>query len=131
MSTKYQVLNIRIKSQEVTLFDSIRMFWDSKEYLISAIILVFTFLLPISKYMELGAELITGKLFLKWRGVDKWNMIDVFLVAMLLLNFKMNTNFIVMKLEMGTNFIALAVLSRLLVIMLVDKLNGQNCIIYH
>lgn len=46
MSTKYQVLSIRIKSQEVTLFDSIRMFWDSGEYLISVIILVFTFVLP-------------------------------------------------------------------------------------
>jgi len=120
MSTKYQVLHIKLKSQEVTLFDSIRMFWESKEYLISAIILIFTFILPISKYLELGARIITGKQFLTWQGVDKWNMIDVFLVSMLLLNFKMNSNFIVMKLEMGTNFIALAVLTRLAVIMLVD-----------
>lgn len=125
MSTKYQVLSIRIKSQEVTLFDSIRMFWDSGEYLISVIILVFTFVLPISKYIELSVRMVTGKKFPAWQGIDKWNMIDVFLVAMLLLNFKMNSNFIVMKLEMGTNFIALAVLTRLIVIMLVDGIRRR------
>ncbi|MBR6868945.1 MAG: paraquat-inducible protein A [Bacteroidales bacterium] len=120
MSTQYQVLNIPLKSQHVTLFDSVRMFWGDKEYLIASIILVFTFLLPILKYIELGLRLTTGRQFLRLQSVDKWNMIDVFLVAMLLLNFKMNSRFIVMRLEMGTNFIALAVLTRLITILLLD-----------
>ena len=120
MSTKYQVLGIQLKHQEVTLFDSVRMFWESSEYLVASIILVFTFILPVLKYIELGLRLATGRQFLRLRSVDKWNMIDVFLVAMLLLNFKMNSRFIVMRLEMGTNFIALAVLTRLAVILLVD-----------
>ena len=120
MSTKYQVLGIQLRHQEVTLFDSVRMFWESSEYLVASIILVFTFILPVLKYIELGLRLATGRQFLRLRSVDKWNMIDVFLVAMLLLNFKMNSRFIVMRLEMGTNFIALAVLTRLAVILLVD-----------
>lgn len=120
MSTKYQVLGVQLKHQEVTLFDSVRMFWDSSEYLVASIILVFTFILPILKYIELALRLGTGRQFLKLQSVDKWNMIDVFLVAMLLLNFKMNSRFIVMQLEMGTNFIALAVLTRLATILLVD-----------
>lgn len=120
MSTRYQVLNIPLKSQQVTLFDSVQMFWGDKEYLIASIILVFTFLLPILKYIELGLRLATGRQFLKLQSVDKWNMIDVFLVAMLLLNFKMNSRFIVMRLEWGTNFIALAVLTRLVTILLLD-----------
>ncbi len=120
MSTKYQVLGVRLRYQEVTLFDSVRMFRESGEYLIASIILVFTFLLPILKYVELALRLATGRPFLKLQSVDKWNMIDVFLVAMLLLNFKMNSRFIVMRLEMGTNFIALAVLTRLVTILLVD-----------
>ena len=37
MSTKYQVIGIRLKSQEVTLFDSIRLFWDSKDYFVALI----------------------------------------------------------------------------------------------
>ena len=120
MSTKYQVMGIQLKHQEVTLFDSVRMFWESSEYLVASIILVFTFILPILKYIELSLRLATGRQFLKLQSVDKWNMIDVFLVAMLLLNFKMNSRFIVMRLEMGTNFIALAVLTRLAVILLVE-----------
>ena len=120
MSTQYQVLNIPLKSQQVTLFDSVRMFWGDSEYLIASIILVFTFILPILKYIELALRLTTGRQFLRLQSVDKWNMIDVFLVAMLLLNFKMNSRFIVMRLEMGTNFIAMAVLTRLVTLLLVD-----------
>lgn len=120
MSTKYQVLGFQIRSQEVTLFDSVRMFWQGSDYLIAAIILVFTFLLPILKYIELTLRLATGRTYLKLQSVDKWNMIDVFLVALLLLNFKMNSRFIVMRLELGTNFIALAVLTRLAAILLID-----------
>lgn len=126
MTTKYQIIGIKLKSQDVTLFDSIRMFWDSSEYLIASIIFVFTFILPISKYIEMGVRLFTGRNFPLWQGVDKWNMIDVFLVAMLLLNFKMNSNFIVMSLGLGTNFIALAVLTRLAAIMLVDGIKIKN-----
>ena len=126
MSTQYQLLNIPLRSQQVTLFDSVRMFWNDNEYLIASIILVFTFLFPILKYIELALRLGTGRQFLKLQSVDKWNMIDVFLVAMLLLNFKMNSRFIVMRLEMGTNFIALAVLTRLVTILLIDGLRKNH-----
>lgn len=122
MSTKYQVLNVRIRSQYVSLFDSVSMFWSSGDYLISSIILVFTFILPVTKYFELGLMLLTGKTFRLLNRVDKWNMIDVFLVSLLLLNFKMNSNFIVMNLESGTTFIALAVLTRLVTIFLSEDL---------
>lgn len=123
MSTKYQVLNVRIRSQYVSLFDSVSMFWSSGDYLISSIILVFTFILPVTKYFELGLMLLTGKTFRLLNRVDKWNMIDVFLVSLLLLNFKMNSNFIVMNLESGTTFIALAVLTRLVTIFLSEDLD--------
>ena len=129
MSTKYQVLGFNIRSQEVTLFDSVRMFWESSDYLIAGIILGFTFIFPILKYIELALRLATGRQFLKLQSVDKWNMIDVFLVALLLLNFKMNSRFIVMRLEMGTNFIALAVLTRLATILLLDKKSGKVFIV--
>jgi Uncharacterized paraquat-inducible protein A len=119
MSTSYQVWGFSLRTQEVTLFDSVRMFWEDGDYLIASIILVFTFILPVLKYIELALRIASGRQFLRLQSVDKWNMIDVFLVAMLLLNFKMNSKFIVMRLEMGTNFIALAVLTRLAAIMLV------------
>ena len=122
MSTKYQVLNIPLKSQEITLFDSIRMFWSDGEYLVSVIIFCFTFLLPSLKYVELGLKICTTKKYKALKEIDKWNMIDVFLVALLLLNLKMNSSFIVMQLEMGTNYIALAVLTRILTIVTLDHI---------
>lgn len=125
MSTKYQVFGLSLKYQEVTLFDSVRLFWVDKEYLIALIILIFTFVMPILKYFELGLRIVNGRQFLRLQSIDKWNMIDVFLVSMLLLNFKMNSRFIVMRLEIGTNFIALAVLTRLAVILLLEN-NGKN-----
>lgn len=121
MVTKYQILNIRLRSDEVTLFDSVVLFWKGKEYFISLVILVFTFILPVSKYIELGVRIFSGREFKTWQSVDKWNMIDVFLVALLLLNFKMNSNFIVMSLGLGTQFIAIAVLTRLVTIMVVER----------
>ena len=103
------------------MFDSIKLFWQSKDYLISGVILIFTFILPISKYIERTLRLITGKEYPTLASVDKWNMIDVFIVAMLLLNFRMNSSFIVMELQWGTSLIALAVMLRLVSIILIEK----------
>lgn len=121
LSTKYEILRIGFGRQEVNIFDSVSLFYNSGDYFIAFIILLFTFILPIYKY----AEVLVKKLILKKEvistNIDKWNMLDVFLVALLLLNFKMNDAFIVMKLEVGTIFIALAVLTRILSIYILSK----------
>jgi uncharacterized paraquat-inducible protein A len=57
------------------------------------------------KYKKLSAIL---------QPLDKWSMLDVFLVALLLLNFRMGSNIIVMKLKSGTTFIALSVIYRII-----------------
>ena len=126
LSTKTKVLGINWSYQAISLFDTIRMFFQNKEYFLAGVILAFTFILPIAEYINL----IFRKLFHK-RGkflqhLDKWNMLDVFLVALLLLNFKMNSNFIVMELKVGTTFIALAVIFRILTIMLIPKNNNPE-----
>ncbi|MFC2119359.1 paraquat-inducible protein A, partial [Bacteroidota bacterium] len=54
------------------------------------------------------------KTILILHSIDKWSMLDVFLVALLLLNFKMDSNIIVMKLKIGTTFIAVSVILRML-----------------
>ena len=58
-------------------------------------------------------------------SIDKWNMLDVFLVALLLLNFKMNGAIMAMDLEIGTTFIALAVLTRMFTIIAIEQLSKQ------
>lgn len=125
LSTKQQVLGIVLKYEEVRLFDSIRMFYESNDYLLAIIILLFTIILPIIKFIELTNRIhkfinISRKINDFLHFIDKWSMLDVFLVALLLINFKMNSSIIVMKLKIGTTFIALSVIFRILSSNLID-----------
>lgn len=114
MATKYSLIGISLKTQEVNLLDSVRIFYESGDFLIALIILVFTVVFPILKYLELILSLFFDRHFKFSSDLDKWNMIDVFIVAMLLLNFKMNSSFIVMELRVGTTFLAISVIFRIL-----------------
>lgn len=121
MRTGYQILGFGLKNTEVNIFDSVALFYDSGDWFIATVILLFTFVLPTVKYVELFARLITRRFATSQLNIDKWNMIDVFLVALLLLNFKMNSSFVVMELEIGTVYIALAVITRIFAVMLIKQ----------
>ena len=128
LSTKYEVFGIGLKYQAVRLFDSVRMFYQEGSYLLAGIIFVFTIILPVVKFFEIANRLykwfpLSSKVSKFLHAIDKWSMLDVFLVALLLLNFKMNSSFIIMHLQVGTNYIALSVLLRMLVSILVDRYN--------
>lgn len=122
MVTGYEVWNIRITSTKVNLLSSVALFWESKDYFVALIILIFTIIFPFLKYVELGFRMFAGNCsFAKKTGnasidLDKWNMIDVFLVALLLLALKMDYSIIKTELCYGTLFIALAVITRILLI---------------
>jgi len=121
LSTKTRILGINWSYEALNLFDSIALFFRSKDYFLASVILLFTFIIPLIKYIELIFKIILNKTSKISHHMDKWNMLDVFLVALLLLNFKMNSNFIVMELKIGTTFIALAVISRIITITLISK----------
>jgi uncharacterized paraquat-inducible protein A len=121
LSTKQQILGIVLDYKEMNLFDSIVLFVQDKEFLLAAIILIFTFLFPVFKYIDLIIRVLKRKTPKSLPHLDKWNMLDVFLVALLLLNFKMNSNIIVMQLKIGTTFIALSVIFRILTIQLITN----------
>ena len=126
LSTKQQILGIVLDYQEINLFDSIVIFFNDKEYLLAAIILIFTFIVPVVKYFDLIRRLLLNKTDIAMSNLDKWNMLDVFLVALLLLNFKINSNIVVMKLQIGTTFITLAVLFRILMIYMMTNYNKKR-----
>ena len=122
LSNHIEVFGFGFSKEEINLFDSVVLFYESKDYFVALIILLFTFVLPAAKYIELTVRLITRRKAKPKINLDKWNMLDVFLVALLLLNFKMNSSLIVMELQIGTLFIALAVLTRMASIELIDRL---------
>lgn len=121
LSTKHQIMGIVLDYHKINLFDSIMIFFNNKEYLLATVIFVFTFLFPVLKFVELTFACIKNKNIKLMGHLDKWSMLDVFLVALLLLNFKMDSNIIVMQLRIGTSFIALSVIFRILTITLITN----------
>ncbi|MBL4746254.1 MAG: paraquat-inducible protein A [Flavobacteriaceae bacterium] len=129
-TTKNEVLGFVVKFQEIRLMDSVVFFYEDGDYILSTIILLFTIILPVIKFIELFNRIFQFFTFSpKTKEVlgkiDKWSMLDVFLVALLLLNFKLNSNFIVTKLAVGTTFIALSIVVRMLTTTLID-FNHEN-----
>lgn len=118
LSTKQSVFGITLKYQEVRVTDSIKLYFNSGNYLLSLIIVLFVIVTPMIKYIDLVISFISfesKQKFAKYlSAIDKWSMIDVFLVALLVLNFKMNSSIIVMKLKIGTSFIVLYVIFRII-----------------
>ncbi len=132
LATKQQVFGLSLRYREVRLFDSVKMFYESKDYFLSSIIFLFTIVLPVIKFLDLFNRIlmfipIPKKINHLLYKLDKWSMLDVFLVALLLLNFKMNSNIIVMKLMNGTTFIALSIIFRMFASELLNsKINKQK-----
>ena len=120
LSTKIQVWGMNFNNKDVNLIDSVALFYESRDYLLAAIILIFTFILPIAKYVELLIRMVKKKIK-RNVSLDKWNMLDVFIVALLLVNFKMGDSLIVMNLQLGTAYLSISVLSRILAIELIDR----------
>jgi uncharacterized paraquat-inducible protein A len=77
LSTKQKVLGFVLDYKEVRLFDSVKMFYESNEYFLAIIILVFTILLPIIKFLELLNREFKIIIFTKTiskilHALDKW-----------------------------------------------------------
>ncbi len=123
LATKYQILGIAVEYKEIKLIDTIKIFYKSKEYLLAGIIFIFTIIIPFAKYIELSFRIIRKKLPPILNKIDKWSMIDVFIVALLLINYKLDSNIIVTKLKIGTNFIAISIILRIAVSSIINKNN--------
>lgn len=100
----------------IYLIGSVKYFYAEEEFFIGTLILVFTFIFPILKYLFIGFRLINVQFGqTKWVAtlveiVNKWAMLDVFVVALIIVNMKFNTLIISASIEIGTTFFAISVL---------------------
>ena len=133
LSTKTEILGITLKYENIWLFTSIKYFFNNEEYLLGAVILFFTFIFPIIKYLDL-INRVTGLIEINERMehilslTDKWSMLDVFIVALLILNFKMNSEIIYMKIKIGTSFLAASIIVRMMISSYISHKARQNAI---
>lgn len=122
--SQYRVLGMHFSKKCINIFDSVELFFETGDYLIAIVILLFTFVFPIVKYLELLFRVIAWQPIysdkVRWglQNIDKWNMLDVFVVALLLLNFKMQDGLMVMEMSLGSLFIALSVITRIITIII-------------
>ena len=115
LETGYGFGPFRIKTELIYLTTSFRFFFDKGEVFIGFLLLFFTLIFPIIKYIFLFATLV-GKKMPKQQYVttaleviNKWSMLDVFVVAVLLLNMKFDSTIIVSSLKSGTTLFALSI----------------------
>ena len=116
LQTGYGIGPFRIKSDYIYLDTSFRYFFDKGEFFIGGLLLFFTIIFPIIKYIFLFTTLL-GRRMPKQKFmstalevINKWSMLDVFVVAVLILNMKFDSTIIVAEVESGTSLFALSIL---------------------
>jgi len=107
---------IGLNRKPIYLLGSIEYFFAEKEYFIGLLLLVFTLVFPVFKYLFIGFRLINIEFGQqKWVEVlveiiNKWAMLDVFVVALIIVNMKFNSLIISTEIEIGTTFFAVSIL---------------------
>jgi len=129
--SKQQLFGLVLKYEDVRLFDSVEFFYKQKAYFLAGIILFTTIVFPVVKFLD-----IFNKIFVIFTSrkkiskilvfLDKWSMLDVFIVALIIMVFKINSNFVGMKVKQGTNFLALAVFIRMMLSFYLNKLKKKH-----
>jgi paraquat-inducible protein A len=116
LQTGYGFGPIAIYQEKIYLFSSFSYFFSKGEIFIGLLLLFFTIIFPIIKYLFL-VWTILGYGFPRDKTINtileiinKWSMLDVFVVAILILNLKFSSLIIIPRLGSGTSLFALSVI---------------------
>ncbi len=116
LRTGFGIGPITLKHEDIYLGSSFRYFFDKDEIFIALLLLFFTIIFPIIKYIFLFLTLLEHRfprhhfISTALEIINKWAMLDVFVVAVLILNMKFDSTIIISKLESGTTLFAISVL---------------------
>ena len=115
---KTSVLGFNLSSKSVYLTDTIKYFSDENEWLMAFIILITTLVFPLIKYVDLTNRIlsiapISARVHSFLSHLDKWSMTEVFVVALVILTVKMNSNFMSMEIRSGVTYLTLSIVFRM------------------
>ncbi len=115
LQTGYGIGPFTLRSDYIYLGTSFGYFFDKGEFFIGLLLLFFTIIFPTLKYIFLFLTLL-GRRFSRHQFIttaleiiNKWSMLDVFVVAVLILNMKFDSTIIVSRVENGTTLFAISV----------------------
>jgi uncharacterized paraquat-inducible protein A len=128
LQSGYGIGPFTLKKEYIYIGTSFRYFFNQGEIFIGCLLLFFTIVFPAVKYIFLFYTL-SGRKRTTHKGfstaleiINKWAMLDVFVVAVLLLNLKFDTQFIISKLESGTTLFGISVLLMMISSFLTGKM---------
>lgn len=128
-----------ISEKSIYIIDSVMLFFDKGEVFLGCIILLFSLIFPILKYLVIGLKIA----YVRFPGdkqfaavldfINKWAMLDVFVVALVIINMKMGHGTIIStNVEVGTSFFAASIV--LLMVsnwILKRRIIGENLAVIH
>lgn len=125
-STTTEFIGLVMGHNKVNLFSSIEFMWGRADYFLAVLIALFTFVLPVVKYLGLFSQYFSLTLWPKpvskaLDALDKWSMLDVFIVAQIIVVFKFSTKFVEIDLESGTVCLAVSIFLRMIAGQLIRK----------
>lgn len=116
LRTGFGIGPFTLQNDYVYMSNSFSYFFENGELFIGTLLLLFTIVFPAIKYVFLFITL-SGRKLPKHKAVataleiiNKWSMLDVFVVAVLILNMKFDSAVIVSQLEPGTSLFALSII---------------------
>lgn len=131
LQTGYGIGPLRLTEESIYLLSSFRYFFDKGEVFVGLLLLFFTIIFPVTKYIFLAfvlarAEMINRPLMRALEILNKWAMLDVFVVALLILNMKFDSLIIVSELRIGTTYFALSVIFLMIASFLTGRTPEKN-----
>ncbi|MEZ5034218.1 MAG: paraquat-inducible protein A [Chitinophagaceae bacterium] len=116
LHTGIAIGSLTLESETIYLQTSFRYFFKSGEVFIGLLLLFFTIIFPIIKYIFLFTTL-SGIQLPRHQAIstileiiNKWAMLDVFVVAVIMLNLKFDSDVIISEMGRGTNLFAISIL---------------------
>ncbi len=132
LETGYGIGPFTLKKDYVYISTSFRYFFDQGEVFVGLLLLFFTIIFPVIKYIFLFLTLLGRKvpryqLFsTALEIINKWAMLDVFVVAVLILNMKFDSTIIVSRLQSGTSLFAISVVLLMVCSFIARKLISEQ-----
>ena len=111
----YETEKLKIFDDKVSLWESIGLLMENEEVYLGILIFTFTILFPILKFVSLAIDFIVSDfqkslLFRVLYQIGKFSMLDVFIVAVLLLNIQFESVLVDMKLQGGIVFFSISII---------------------
>ena len=117
-----------LRNDAAYLLGSVRHFYDEGDYFVGTIILLFAIVFPVFKYLYVGKRIFytraTTELTTHWaiELINKWAMLDVFVVALVIVNMKFDSLLIKTELAAGTTYFAVSIVLLMTTTFLLEKM---------